>query len=194
MLQQQAACLVVFVCTGNTCRSPLAEALCKARLAERLGCTAADLPGRGFHVYSAGLAAMTGGPAAEEAVDVARAYGADLTTHASRPLTADLAAQADYLVAMTRGPPDGPGRTLSRPGGPAAAAQPGRRRPGRPGRLSTVGLRGMRPSDLGLFGAVRRRTPSARVQRLPEWLKSAGIFFRVRPADSSDDRPRLSTG
>ena len=102
-LQRQAACLVVFVCTGNTCRSPMAEALCKARLAERLGCTAADLPGRGFHVYSAGLSAMTGGPAADEAVDAARAYGADLTTHASRPLTADLAAQADYLVTMTRG-------------------------------------------------------------------------------------------
>ncbi len=102
-LERQAACLVVFVCTGNTCRSPLAEALCKARLAERLGCTPADLPGRGFHVYSAGLSAITGGPAAEEAVEAARAYGADLSAHASRPLTADLAAQADYLVTMTRG-------------------------------------------------------------------------------------------
>ena len=102
-LQRQAACLIVFVCTGNTCRSPLAEALCKARLAERLGCTAADLPARGFHVFSAGLAAMTGGPAADEAVDVARGYGADLARHASRPLTPDLAAQADYLVAMTHG-------------------------------------------------------------------------------------------
>ena len=102
-LRRQAACLVVFVCTGNTCRSPLAEALCKARLAERLGCTAADLPERGFHILSAGVAAMAGGPAADEAVEVARVYGADLTTHRSRPLTPDLAAQADYLVAMTRG-------------------------------------------------------------------------------------------
>src|SRR5262249_54778966 len=40
---------------------------------------------------------------AAEAVEVARAYGADLAAHQSRPLTADLAAQADYLVAMTRG-------------------------------------------------------------------------------------------
>ena len=46
---------------------------------------------------------MTGGPAADEAVEVARAYGADLTGHRSRPLTPDLAAQADYLIAMTRG-------------------------------------------------------------------------------------------
>jgi protein-tyrosine phosphatase len=101
-LRRQASCLIAFVCTGNTCRSPLAEALLKKRLADRLGCTAAELPGRGFYVLSAGLAAMMGGPAAAEAVEVARAYGADLEGHRSQPLTAELAAQADYLVAMTR--------------------------------------------------------------------------------------------
>jgi L-threonylcarbamoyladenylate synthase len=99
----QAACLLVFVCTGNTCRSPLAEALCKARLAERIGCTATELPAHGFHIVSAGLSAFSGGPAAEEAVEVARAYGADLTSHCSQPLTPDLVARADYLVAMTSG-------------------------------------------------------------------------------------------
>lgn len=102
-LRRQAACLIVFVCTGNTCRSPLAEALCKVCLAQRLNCTAGDLAERGFHVLSAGLAAKSGGPAAEEAVVVARAYGAELAGHRSRPLTPDLAAQADCLVAMTRG-------------------------------------------------------------------------------------------
>jgi protein-tyrosine phosphatase len=99
----QKPCLVVFVCTGNTCRSPLAEALCKARLAERLGCAAAELPARGFHIVSAGLFAFSGGPAAEEAVEVARAYGADLAGHRSQPLTTELAARADYLVTMTSG-------------------------------------------------------------------------------------------
>lgn len=93
---------IVFVCTGNTCRSPLAEALCKQLLAERLGCTLAELPKRGFVVLSAGLAAMMGGAAATEAVEVAREYGADLSAHASQPLTPDLAAQADDLIAMTR--------------------------------------------------------------------------------------------
>ena len=97
----QANCLVVFVCTGNTCRSPLAEVLCKARLADRIGCTTADLPAHGFHIISAGLSAFSGGPAAEEAVEVARAFGADLAGHYSQPLTPDLAGQADYLVAMT---------------------------------------------------------------------------------------------
>jgi protein-tyrosine phosphatase len=102
-LRQQAVCLIVFVCTGNTCRSPLAEALCKKRLADRLGCAAGELPARGLLVTSAGVAAAAGGPAADEAVEVARAYGADLAGHQSRPLTPELAAQADYLVAMTRG-------------------------------------------------------------------------------------------
>lgn len=102
MLRQQSACLVVFVCTGNTCRSPLAEALCKKRLADRLGCTVDDLAGRGFFVYSAGLAAMMGGLAATEAVEVAKSYGAELAGHRSRPLTAELMARADYVVAMTR--------------------------------------------------------------------------------------------
>jgi protein-tyrosine phosphatase len=103
LLERQTACVIVFVCTGNTCRSPLAEALCKKLLAERLGCAVAELPRRGFLVLSAGLAAMMGGAAADEAVAVADAHGADLRGHRSRPLTPDLVAQADYLVVMTRG-------------------------------------------------------------------------------------------
>jgi protein-tyrosine phosphatase len=101
-LERLAPCMIVFVCTGNTCRSPLAEALCKKLLAERLGCTVDELPRRGFIVLSAGLAAMMGGRAAGEAVEAARELGADLSQHSSRPLTADLVAQADYLITMTR--------------------------------------------------------------------------------------------
>jgi protein-tyrosine phosphatase len=103
LLQRNAACLVIFVCTGNTCRSPLAEALFKKRLADRLGCAVDELPERGCQVLSAGLAAGPGAPAADEAVDVARSYGGELADHRSRPLTTELAAQADYLIAMTHG-------------------------------------------------------------------------------------------
>jgi protein-tyrosine phosphatase len=94
-------CVIVFVCTGNTCRSPLAEALCKKRLADRLGCTPDELPARGFSVLSAGMAAMMGGEAAAEAIEVVRGYGADLSRHESRPLSVALAAQADLLIGMT---------------------------------------------------------------------------------------------
>src|SRR5579862_9107943 len=82
-------CLIVFVCTGNTCRSPMAEALFKKRLADRLGCTVDELSARGFSVLSAGVAAMIGAEAAEEAIQVVRTYGADLTQHRSRPLSVE---------------------------------------------------------------------------------------------------------
>ncbi len=102
-LQLQAACVIVFVCTGNTCRSPLAEVLCKRRLAERLGCAVEDLPQRGFVILSAGVAAYDGDEAAASAVEVARTYGADLSGHLSQPLDHRLATQADHLVCMTQG-------------------------------------------------------------------------------------------
>lgn len=101
-IRQRMACWIVFVCTGNTCRSPLAEALCKKQLADRLGCSVEELPARGYRVMSAGVSAAGGGPAAAEAEQVARSYGADLSAHRSQPLTAELAERADYLLGMTQ--------------------------------------------------------------------------------------------
>jgi protein-tyrosine phosphatase len=100
-LDRLAGCLVVFICTGNTCRSPLAEGLFKQMLASHCRCRPEDLPHRGFRVQSAGLAAMSGGAAAPEAIDTAHELGVDLSHHTSRPLTPELAAQADFLFAMT---------------------------------------------------------------------------------------------
>ena len=57
-LQRLAAFLLVFVCTGNTCRSPMAEALAKKILADRLGCPIDALPARGYLVMSAGVSAQ----------------------------------------------------------------------------------------------------------------------------------------
>jgi protein-tyrosine-phosphatase len=59
---------------------------------------------------------MMGGPAAAEAVEVARAYGADLASHRSRPLSADMVARADYLVTMTRGHLEALAEMYPRPG------------------------------------------------------------------------------
>jgi protein-tyrosine phosphatase len=103
VIQSLAGCTILFVCTGNTCRSPMAEGLFKKMLAERLGCTAEDLPAKGFTVRSAGLAAMNGAPAAPEAVSVAAEYGADLQRHSSRRLSAGMAVEADWMIVMTRG-------------------------------------------------------------------------------------------
>lgn len=101
-LTRMAGTVLVFICTGNTCRSPMAEALCKLRLAERLGCTTADLEARGFVIGSAGLAANAGSRAASEAVAVVGSRGGSLERHASRAISAEMVARADWVVAMTR--------------------------------------------------------------------------------------------
>ena len=87
--------LVVCVCTGNTCRSPMAAALLRQALDKR---------GReDILVESAGLAAGFASPASEHAVAVMREIGLDLSGHRSRPLTETLAADAARIVAMTDG-------------------------------------------------------------------------------------------
>lgn len=100
-IQRMAGMLILFVCTGNTCRSPMAEGLCKILLAERLGCTLDELESRGYQVLSAGIAASSGMPAAANAMDVIAARGGSLREHASRRLTIDLVRQADLIFTMT---------------------------------------------------------------------------------------------
>ena len=83
---------VLFVCTGNTCRSPMAEALLRRRLKE--------LRIEGVAVGSAGLAALPGDPATPEAVEVLGELGLDHSGHRSRPLTPDLLREADLVLTM----------------------------------------------------------------------------------------------
>jgi protein-tyrosine phosphatase len=101
-LKRLASVIVLFVCTGNTCRSPMAEGLFRHLLAARLGCKPSELEERGAIVMSAGIAAMLGGRAAAEAIKVLKPMGIDLTAHESQPLTDQLVRHADVILAMTR--------------------------------------------------------------------------------------------
>ncbi len=101
MLTRMAGTILLFVCTGNTCRSPMAEALCKVLLARRLGCAIDELEDRGFVILSAGMSAASGMPAAAHAIDVVRSRGGSLSHHASRQVTLDLIRQADHIITMT---------------------------------------------------------------------------------------------
>jgi protein-tyrosine phosphatase len=102
-IEELAQCRILFICTGNTCRSPMAQVLCAKLLADALGCLPGDLKQRGFCVQSAGLAAMMGAHASPDAVTVVAQMGAQLTEHASRMVTRELLQWADFLFGMTAG-------------------------------------------------------------------------------------------
>jgi RpiB/LacA/LacB family sugar-phosphate isomerase len=82
---------ILFVCTGNVCRSPMAE-----------GLFARATRGRGeFRAFSAGLGAVDGQPPTPHAVAAMRELGIDISQQRSRLLTADLVREADYIFGMT---------------------------------------------------------------------------------------------
>ncbi len=102
-LQRFASLIVLLVCTGNTCRSPMAQVMFEGRVAETLQCDVTDLPDRGVMVISAGVSAAAGMPASEPAVEAMRARGLDLSNHESRPVSDSLVRFADLILTMTLG-------------------------------------------------------------------------------------------
>jgi L-threonylcarbamoyladenylate synthase len=96
---------ILFVCTGNTDRSPLAAALLSRHLASALGCTEDELEDRGFKISSAGLAAESGQPASRRVRQIARdgfEPPIDLTAHRSQRLTQELLDKTTRIVCMER--------------------------------------------------------------------------------------------
>ncbi len=84
---------IVFVCTGNTCRSPMAAALMRQVLDKR--------GRRDIMVTSAGLAAIAGQPASRHAVEAMRERGVDLSAHRAKPLGDALLRSADRFAVMS---------------------------------------------------------------------------------------------
>lgn len=83
---------LLFVCTGNTCRSPLAEAIARRLIAER---GIADV-----EASSAGTSAWPDAPASDGSLLVAMEHGLDLSDHRARQLSADLVAQSSLILTM----------------------------------------------------------------------------------------------
>ncbi len=92
----------LFVCTGNTCRSPMAEGIFKKYLAQKLDCKVDELEKIGYKVSSAGIISSSGYPASPEAVAVCAANGIDIGNHRNQGITRELIEESDFIFAMER--------------------------------------------------------------------------------------------
>jgi len=101
IIERLSVLRILFVCTGNTCRSPMAAGMARKMLAERVGGDVSALAKRGVIVASAGTSGGIGG-ASPHAIAVMGRRGVDLCGHASTALTPEIVRQADYIYAMTR--------------------------------------------------------------------------------------------
>ncbi|MBI1852293.1 MAG: threonylcarbamoyl-AMP synthase [Planctomycetes bacterium] len=93
---------LLFVCTGNTCRSVMAEHLCRRMLTQRFDVPDEKLLQFGYRVKSAGTLAFPGGAASAHTIDVMRAFGCDAARHVTHSLTPEWIAEADRIFVMTR--------------------------------------------------------------------------------------------
>lgn len=93
--------LFVFICTRNTSRSPMAQAICNAEIAHRLKLSQKMLSETGIHAVSAGLAANSGDLMVMEAQEALHDLKVPVPVHYAQNLTADLAAKAEFIFCMT---------------------------------------------------------------------------------------------
>lgn len=92
---------VLFVCTGNTCRSPMAETIFRKLVAEKLCCRDWELRERRIDVFSAGTAAGESDPASREAVQIMQEFGLDMSQHLSQLVSDHMLENSTLILALT---------------------------------------------------------------------------------------------
>lgn len=101
-LRSAAGLAIGFACTGNTCRSPMAEGLARRAIARRLGVPHARIGEFGFDVRSMGVFAQFGTPAAAHAIEALAERGIDLSEHRSTPAVMEQVGELDALYCLTQ--------------------------------------------------------------------------------------------
>ncbi|MBN1456266.1 MAG: threonylcarbamoyl-AMP synthase [Sedimentisphaerales bacterium] len=94
---------ILFVCTGNTCRSPMAEYFCRKILSEKLGCNVDEVEKMGYKVSSAGTMGLESIPASPEVIRICDEKGIKADRHLSSALTYEKIDESDYIFVMSRG-------------------------------------------------------------------------------------------
>lgn len=93
---------ILFVCTGNTCRSPMAEWFCRKYLSEKLGCDIDATEQMGYKVGSAGVMGFGPAPASSEVVAIFADRGIDVSAHRSRQIDSDMLCASDFIFVMSK--------------------------------------------------------------------------------------------
>jgi protein arginine phosphatase len=94
---------ILFVCTGNTCRSPMAEYFCRKILSEKMGCDVDEVEKMGYKVSSAGTLGLGSIPASPEVIRLCDEKGIKADGHLSSALTYEKVEESDYIFVMSRG-------------------------------------------------------------------------------------------
>ena len=102
IITEMAQMHIMFVCSGNSCRSPMAEGLLRAKLAKKLHCKPAELVKRGFKISSSGTIGISGVSASENAIRAAAELGADIRGHISQGLNRENIQRADLVLVMSK--------------------------------------------------------------------------------------------
>jgi tRNA threonylcarbamoyl adenosine modification protein (Sua5/YciO/YrdC/YwlC family) len=101
-LEELSEVKLLFACTGNTCRSPMAVGIFRKYLAEKLQCGIDQLEKIGYKISSAGVMNVSDYPASDEAIAACATKGIDIKAHKSRKLSQELIEESDFIFVMER--------------------------------------------------------------------------------------------